>query len=220
MLWTGRKLRLALLHLQPRTMSENKPPESGSVPAHGSLPAVPPKEPPKNLEELIQKKAPDILEAIPVSERPKLAKVTIEETRISYRSGMLPEPDELAAYNAIIPNGADRIMRMAEAQSSHRIELERTVVISQQGQEKRGQIFGLIIALSFGGGGLYAALNGQPWFGGVITGTTLVSLVGIFVYTKQQVRKDLSDKKQGTMVPAAGSPKSPPQRDEKNRRKR
>src|SRR5437016_975506 len=145
-------------------MSEDKPPKPGPGPAPGKLPAPAQKEHPKTLAELMQEKAPEILEAIPVGERPKLAEVTIEETRISYRSGMLPEPSELAAYNAIIPNGADRILMMAEAQSAHRIDLERTVVGSQQGQEQRGQWFGLIIAIFFGSCGLYAALNGQPWF--------------------------------------------------------
>lgn len=200
-------------------MSENKPPESDPVPAPGKLPATPQKEPPKTLAELIQEKAPEILEAIPVGERPKLAKVTIEETRISYRSGILPEPNELAAYNAIIPNGADRIMKMAEAQSAHRIELERTVVVSHQGQEKRGQWFGLIIAIFFGSCGLYAALHGQTWFGGIITGTTLVSLVGIFVYSKQQANKELSDKRRGTMMPPAMPPNSPGQRNQHKPRK-
>src|SRR6202035_5535082 len=85
----------------------------------------------KEVEKLIQEKAPEILEAIPVGDRPKLAKI-ISETRISYRSGILPEPSELAAYNTIIPNGADRIMKMAEVQSAHRIEIEKAVVESQQ----------------------------------------------------------------------------------------
>jgi hypothetical protein len=134
MLWIGPRPKFS--HLHPLTVIKNKPPESGSVPAPGNLPAVPQKEQPKTLAELIQEKAPEILDSIPVGERPKLAKVTIEQTRISYRSGILPEPNELAAYNAIIPNGADRIMKMAEAQSAHRIELESTVVRSQQGHEQ------------------------------------------------------------------------------------
>jgi len=215
--WTGLQLRLA--PLQPLTMSENKPPESGPVRTPGNLPIAPQKEQPKTLEKLIQEKAPEILAAIPVGDRPKLAKVTIEETQISYRSGMLPEPTELAAYNAIIPNGADRIMKMTEAQSLHRMELERTVIGSQQGQEKRGQWFGLVIAIFFGSCGLYAALHGQPWFGGIITGTTLVSLVAIFVYTKNQSQKELLDKRQTTMMPPPVPASSPAQKNQKHGRR-
>ncbi|HEV2328739.1 MAG TPA: DUF2335 domain-containing protein [Verrucomicrobiae bacterium] len=204
-------------------MSENVPPEPAPVPLAEKLPEAPSnREQRKTLEEFIQEKAPDILEAIPVGKRPRLAKVTIEETRISYRSGMLPEPAELEVFNTLIPNGADRIMKMTEAQSAHRMDMERTVVTSQQGQEQRGQWFGLIIALFFASCGTYSALHGQAWFGGIITGTTLVSLVGLFVYSKQQARKDLSDKREAMMnpmLPRGPEPVANP-KGQKNRRKK
>jgi len=199
-------------------MCENNPSKSDPIPGSTTSQTTAPKAQPKTLEKLIQEKAPEILEAIPVGQRPKLAKVIIEQTRISYRSGLLPEPTELAAYNEIIPNGADRIMIMAEAQNSHRLNLETTVVGSQQKQEERGQWFGLIIALFFGSCGLYAAINGQPWFGGVISGTTLVSLVGVFVYSKRKSQKELSDKRQSSMTPP--TPVSPAQNHQKKPKKR
>jgi len=200
--------RLSNLPKTRPAMSENKPPEPGSS-AEGPLP-VGQSQPKRTVEELLKEKAPEIFNAIPVEDRPKLAQISIEKTQISYRSGMLPEPSELAAYDTIIPNGADRIMKMSEAQSSHRIALEKTVVGSQQRQEERGQYFALIIALSFGGGGLYAALNGQPWFGGIIAGTTLVSIVGIFIYSKKESEKELSDKRKAAMPPPAPE-RQPPQ---------
>jgi uncharacterized membrane protein len=163
-------------------MSEASPPESGKLSDTEDSSAPAPKENLKTLEELIKEKAPEVLKAIPVSEGPKLASVTIAETRISYRSGMLPEPSELSVYNQIILNGAERIMKMVEAQSAHRLNLEKNVVGSQQTQEKRGQIFGLIIGLVFGSFGLSAALLGQPWFGGIIAGAPLVSIVGILLF--------------------------------------
>jgi hypothetical protein len=96
-------------------------------------------------------------------------------------------------------------MKMAETQSVHRMDLEKTVITSQQNLEARGQWFGLVIALSFGFGGVYAALNGQPWFGAVMVGSTVASLVGIFVYSKKQSEKELSEKRTKMM------PKAPPQ---------
>ncbi|MCL2659595.1 MAG: DUF2335 domain-containing protein [Acidobacteriaceae bacterium] len=41
-----------------------------------------------------------------------------------YSSGPLPPPDVLTQYDQVVPNGAERIMAMAEQQSRHRIELE------------------------------------------------------------------------------------------------
>ena len=70
---------------------------------------------------------------------------------ISYSSfqahiGPLPAPESLELYNKTIPDGAERIMRMAENQSNHRIKIEEEVIRGQIKQSGRGQIFGLIIA--------------------------------------------------------------------------
>lgn len=43
-------------------------------------------------------------------------------------SGPLPPPDMLLKYNDIVPDGAERIIVMAEKQQNHRIYLEKLVV--------------------------------------------------------------------------------------------
>ena len=48
--------------------------------------------------------------------------------------GPIPPPDLLRQYNEIIPDGANRILKMAEAQSAHRIDLEATVI---KGDDRR-----------------------------------------------------------------------------------
>src|SRR3954471_19352404 len=75
------------------------------------------------LQKIVTQKAPDIINAVPAEKRPRLFQIVQESIR--FRSGPLPDPADLAAYNAVIPNGADRIMKMAEAQSTHRMELEK-----------------------------------------------------------------------------------------------
>ena len=67
------------------------------------------------VKEVIQEKAPDILKGIPQEKIGALARISIERHEFSMRSSPLPDPSELAAYNQIIPNGADRILKMAEA---------------------------------------------------------------------------------------------------------
>ena len=110
------------------------------------------------------------------------------------RSGPLPEPGELDAYNRIIPDGADRILRMAEAQSAHRIEIEKVVITSQQRQSFCGQLFGLLMGLTGLSLATYAAVTGQPWFGATIGGATLVSLVSAFLFTQTSQKKELQQK--------------------------
>lgn len=100
-------------------------------------------------------------------------------------SGPLPDAESLIKYNSVIPDGADRIMRMAEKQQNHRFEMERTFVNSQTRQGKRGQIFGLIIGLVGIGSGTFLAANGATTVGGIIAGATVVSLVSVFVIGKR-----------------------------------
>lgn len=167
-----------------------------------SLPATIQTEPPKTVADLVSQVAPEALGKIPEEDK---ALLVYKETRHirSVRSAPLPEPSELAAYNAIIPNAAYRIMRMAEAQSSHRIEIEKTVIGGQKNQAFRGQLFGLFVGL----GGLalatYAAVNGHDWFGGTIGSGTLVSLVYAFVQSKEKRSEDLDEKKQQLQIPQA-----------------
>lgn len=185
-------------------MSENSNPELAV-----SLPSVP-NEQPKTVEDVVREVAPEALNQIPEDKKELLASLVIKKTTHvhSVRSGPLPEPSELAVYNQIIPNGADRIMKMAEAQTAHRIEIEKTVIFSQKNQAFRGQVFGLIVGL----GGLslatFAAMNGHDWFGGAIGSGTLVSLVYVFVQSREKQEEELGEKRQQMQqVPQRQNPK-------------
>jgi uncharacterized membrane protein len=156
---------------------------------------------------------PEILKELPppILEKIRLKSVSLksqETTKFSIsRSAPLPPPSELAAYNEIIPQGADRIMKMCESQTSHRIAMESKVIYSQQGQETRGQVFGFLIALVGLVCGTYAAVSGQPVAGAVIGGTPLVGLVSVFVYSKKRDKADLAEKEEQM---ESVKPKSPP----------
>ena len=103
----------------------------------------------KTLEQIIREHAPGVLDSIPPKNRKKLSQVLAvyqEQVSVrSVRSGPLPAPEDLAAYNQIIPQGADRIMRMAEQQSAHRMSLETKVVNSQQKQAFCGMVLNLTL---------------------------------------------------------------------------
>ena len=154
-----------------------------------------------SVKEVIQEKAPDVLKGIPQDKIEALARISIERHEFSMRSSPLPEPAELAAYNQIIPAGADRILKMAEAQSAHRIAIETTVVKSQKTQGFCGQLFGLVIGVFGIGCATFAAVSGQPWFGSIIGGATLVSLVSAFLYSRHAQKRELSEKQQQVQMP-------------------
>jgi uncharacterized membrane protein len=150
----------------------------------------------ENAEQMLRQAAPDVLRAIPHNKRDQLRLIKFTTTLSAKTfSGPIPPPDEMERFNEIIPNGADRIMTMAEAQSAHRISIEDHVVRSQQWQSASGQIFGFVIGLT----GLWLSYQlisqGHDVAGGALGGGTLLGMVTVFVKGKAAQRKDLQQKR-------------------------
>ena len=145
----------------------------------------------KKVEQEITKVNPKIFEGIPANKKFELLNIfSIQKTH----SGPLPPPEQLEKYSEIIPNGADRIMAMAEKQQAHRIELEKIAVNQQLTQSKRGQTFGFLIGLFAIGGGVACILMGHEWSGAFIGGGGITGLVSVFVLGKKQQRQSLQEK--------------------------
>ncbi len=107
------------------------------------------------------------------------------------RSGPLPPPEDLAKYNDIIPDGANRILSMAEQQQKHRMYLEKVVIESDSRRAWAGLIAGLVVALALLGAGTYLIATGHETGGTVLVGLDLATVVGSFIYgtrTRQQER--------------------------------
>ncbi len=100
--------------------------------------------------------------------------------------GPLPDPDTLQRYNNIIQNGAERIMCMAEDQSSHRRSIESKVIDSREEQNKRGQTFAFILALFFGLVGLTLALRGHTKAAIAAFGLPIATIVVAFIRGKSK----------------------------------
>ena len=69
-------------------------------------------------------------------------------------SGPLPPPDALARFDQIIPNGAERILRMTEQEQAHRLDTEKAALEAniQTGKEslalaKSGQLAGAFVSI-------------------------------------------------------------------------
>ena len=97
-------------------------------------------------------------------------------------SGPLPPPDILARYNDAVPEGAERIIAMAERQAAHRMALESRVVDADIKRSNWGLGAGLVVALA----GLFLAFlmvdRGNAVAGTVVGSLDLSGLVALFVY--------------------------------------
>lgn len=145
----------------------------------------------EKLEEILTSEDPEAFKDITDEKKKELLKLfSFTLIKQSSHSGPLPSPESLDKYNSIIPNGGDRIMKMAENQQEHRMAIEKKVITSQSNQSILGQIFGLIIGVLGIVGGVILGIYGNPYVGGVIGGGTVVSLVTVFVLGKKYQKKE------------------------------
>ena len=119
-------------------------------------------------------------------------------------SGPLPHPAILKAYDELVPGAAERLIGWAEEEGRHQREMDRrrlegaereqAALIADQAEERklqrRGQWFGLTIALvGVGVGGLLAAL-GHTIPASALLGTTVLGLAAVFVTGRYLQYKD------------------------------
>ena len=134
-----------------------------------------------------------VLEGLP-PEKAKELQIFLTQISSSHYRGPIPPASELIAYNQAIPNGAERILSMAEKQSTHRMELEKTAVDRQTTQNGRGQIFGLVMGLVGIGSAVWLAMNGHDTVAGIFGTTTIGGLVYVFVIGKKAQKENLKEK--------------------------
>ena len=116
-------------------------------------------------------------------------------------SGPIPPPQILQQYNNIVPDAAERIIRMAEKQSDHRMALENKVVNSNLVKSYLGMIAGSSIAIF----GLYIAkeiaINGNPATAGIIAALDLGGLVWVAVTNTKSQRKEREKRQETSSAP-------------------
>jgi uncharacterized membrane protein len=87
--------------------------------------------------------------------------LAITATRTESFSGPIPPPDLLAKYNDALPNGADRIVSMAEKQQDHRISMEKFMAHEMTSRSKTGLYLGFVLALVIISGGIFLIYSGK-----------------------------------------------------------
>lgn len=96
-------------------------------------------------------------------------------------AGPLPHPEILQKYESIEKGFANRIITMAENQSSHRQSMEKKDLLSDITLSYFGLCSATIISLLFGVLSFLAIIYGHAIAGSVLGGTTMVSLVTVFI---------------------------------------
>ena len=100
----------------------------------------------------------------------------------------------LEKYNEVLPGAAERILAMAERQSAHRQELEKTVINGHVKSERLGAILGFILSLVVVCGGFSLIYNGMATVGSAIVISDLVALAGAYAYGRKMQKKERTEK--------------------------
>ncbi|VTY27960.1 Uncharacterised protein [Streptococcus parasanguinis] len=106
-------------------------------------------------------------------------------------SGPIPHPMLLKEFNDVIPNGADRIMAMAEKQSEHRINIEDKVVNANNRDSFLGVVFAGIIAILIVLGAIFLIYNKRSIQGFAILIGASATYIGVFLKSKSSDNKSL-----------------------------
>jgi len=111
-----------------------------------------------------------------------------------YMSGPLPSAQQLERYEQILPGAADRIIKMAEVQSAHRQELEKSVVSANTRDSKLGVIFAFILGIAALASGTIVAINASEWPGALLGSSGMAGLAYVFIYGTQSSKKERAKK--------------------------
>jgi uncharacterized membrane protein len=120
--------------------------------------------------------------------KPPLGNEVVKITQ-ERRSGPLPEPEDLAGYDKIVPGAANRILAMAEGQNAHRqamenrsLELDGEAMRRGYSESRWGQVFAFIVVMSVVLAGVWIVMFRDVMYGSaILLGVGLVSIVGKFL---------------------------------------
>lgn len=162
-------------------MAEDKIPEENN---HASI---------TRIEKELTSVNPKIFEGVTPQKKQQILKgfaFTMQKIHI----GPLPAPETLREYSALIPNGAERIMAMAEKQQDHRISLEKKVIGGQMLQSYIGQFLAFFIGIAALASATYCSINDHELTGIFLGVGGLTGLVTAFIQGKKRQDKNLQEK--------------------------
>lgn len=134
------------------------------------------------------KNRPAEQQADSIAPEDKQTQMTVSATQVW--SAPMPPPEVLKKYEELIPGAANRILKMTEGQTEHRIQIEKIVIKGDSFRGLLGLIFGFIVSVIALLGGVYIIDKGHDWAGGVLVGLDLVGLAGCFVYGSRSRRAE------------------------------
>lgn len=109
-------------------------------------------------------------------------------------SGPLPDPATLKAYDLALPGLAERIVQSWEAQSNHRMSLEKSVIEGDNKRANWGLVSATLISLAVLGVSGVLAMHNHEAVAAVLAGVDMAALAGVFVYGTNSRKQERIEK--------------------------
>jgi len=122
----------------------------------------------------------------PHAESSAAGALRIDIERQSVWQGPLPPPEVLREFNDIVPNGAERIVAQWESETAHRQAQEKAALAAEVAITRRGQYFAGAFAFTALAVAAWALALGATQVAALIASTTIVSVVGAFLYERRR----------------------------------
>ena len=129
---------------------------------------------------------PSGVQPTPVEQLPSGVSARMLAASVYY--GPLPPPDDLKAYNEIVPDAAERMLAMAEKQAHHRqemehrqLELDRLGTLTSLRHERWGLVCGTVCVLALIAAALWIAWLGNTNAAAILGTGTLAGVATAFV---------------------------------------
>ena len=142
------------------------------------------------INDIIIKEVEDVVEKVE-SLPPEAQQIVM--SRMELYQGDLPHPDILRGYNELYPEAAKRIIENGILETEHRRRQDKIYLNGMLAERTRGQILGFVIALVIVASGVYLMANEHILAGSLLTGGSLIGVVGLF--TGNSNEKNESKKK-------------------------
>ena len=158
------------------------------------------------LVEALEEGLDPLLKGTGIQPEQKKAIVHVARTVVEQYHGPLPHPEHLERYERVLSGAADRIIRMAEKEQSHRQKLESGVITWNAAEDILGRVSGLLVSIGFIVGAVVCAYLDQPLVGVAMVGAGAAGIITALVRGREETEE--------TQAPVQ-SKKTPPKKKRK-----
>lgn len=127
-------------------------------------------------------------------ERRELRAQRIEQT-VEWYQGVVPHPEHLERFEALLPGATDRFLALAERQSAHRQRLENKFMNLNGAASITGAISAGVVSLVSVGGAIYLLATGHGLMDFAACLTPLAPIIWAFRKARSSESKEMAKKK-------------------------